>query len=459
MNLYHNRRKAYRRFLIALLVLLLAGSIGMLYHYYDEKIPDSMHISSTDAASGTLSMPTFASFWTEAEEVTVTSDSIVSSVPGTYEIRVKLLGIVPLKTVEVSVSERPVVYLGGDPIGLYLETSGVMVVGTGEVTDADGTVWDPAANLVEAGDYIVKLNDVPVKSKDQLVYLIRKYGGSPIRLEISDGDTSDSGSGADGDTGDSGSSNGVDAGDGGSGDGSNADSGSTGTREITIQPVKDADGEYKLGLWVRDDTQGIGTLTFITREGAYGALGHGISDVDTGELFSARGGTLYIANIWGIIRGIPGTPGGLCGMIYYEEKNELGTILKNTATGIYGNANETMLAEYAGEAIEIGYKQEVAVGAASVYVNLEGEAKAYDINIIGVNYAADNDYKGLIIEVTDEELLELTGGIIQGMSGSPIIQNGRLIGAVTHVFVQDATKGYGIFIEDMLEELTLRNGD
>ncbi|MCD8118146.1 MAG: hypothetical protein LUE29_01405, partial [Lachnospiraceae bacterium] len=261
------------------------------------------------------------------------------------------------------------------------------------------------------------------------------------------GSTADSGNSAagKGSTADSGDSAVVKSG--------TADSGNTSTREIVIQPVKDANGEYKLGLWVRDDTQGIGTLTFITAEGAYGALGHGISDVDTGELFASRGGTLYIANIWGIIKGIPGTPGGLCGMIYYEEKNELGTILKNTDTGIYGNANETMLAEYAGEAIEIGYKQEVAVGAASVYVNIEGEAKAYDIRIIGVNYSEDNDHKGLIIEVTDEQLLELTGGIIQGMSGSPIIQNGRLIGAVTHVFVQDATKGYGIFIEDMLEEL------
>lgn len=406
------RKQKYRRWLLVLFLLLVLGSLGYIRYVYAGKIPDSLNISMDGEDSFEMELPSFTSWESTAEEVSVQSGNIRSEVMGTYEVRVSFLGLVTLKTVEVNVTERASVYLGGEPIGLYLQTDGVLVIDTGEVTDASGQIHDPSGSLVHPGDYIVKINDVPVSSKDQLVFLVQKYGKQPIRLQVLRDEK---------------------------------------TVDMQISAVCDEEGEYKLGIWVRDDTQGIGTLTFLTEEGVFGALGHGISDADTGELLSSRLGTIYKADIWGIIKGTAGSPGGLCGMIHYEESNELGVILKNSVNGIYGNANETMLSEYRNQSVEIGYKQEIKTGEALIYTNITGTPDYYEINILEINYNEDSGYKGLVIEVTDEELLNLTGGIIQGMSGSPILQNGRLIGAVTHVFVKDPSKGYGIFIEHMLE--------
>jgi len=406
-----SRKLAYRRWLVRIFVVMVAAAIGYIWYFYDSKIPDSMSISSQEDEPFAMNMPYLTSMESDAAEVSVSANRIQSEVLGTYEIEVKLLGIVPLKTVEVNVVERDVVYLGGEPIGLYLQTDGVMIIDTGEVTDANGQITDPASELVRAGDYIVKINNVPVSSKDQLVFLVQKYGSEPIQMQTRRGSK---------------------------------------LIDLQITPSRQSDGTYKLGIWVRDDTQGIGTLTYTRQDGTFGALGHGISDVDTSKLLTCNGGTLYKADIWGIVKGEEGEPGGLCGMIHYEEANELGSILKNSDCGIYGTCNELMRSEYQSQTIEVGYKQEIVTGAAQIYTNVDGEAQYYDINILEISYNENWGNKGLIIEVTDPELLKLTGGIIQGMSGSPIIQNGKLVGAVTHVFVDDPTRGYGIFIEEML---------
>lgn len=201
---------------------------------------------------------------------------------------------------------------------------------------------------------------------------------------------------------------------------------------------------------MRDNAQGVGTLTFVDEWGNFGALGHGISDVDTSTLLTVKSGTLYETEIIAIRKGSDGNPGEMTGLIEYADKNILGEIQENTSQGIYGVCNEKLAQIVSGEALPIALKQEIHTGAAQILCSVEGEPKYYDVEIREIYLEQENVNRGILLTVTDPELLAYTGGIIQGMSGAPIIQDGRLIGAVTHVLVQDSTSGYGIFIENML---------
>ncbi len=218
-----------------------------------------------------------------------------------------------------------------------------------------------------------------------------------------------------------------------------------------MNPVAAEDGTYKLGAWVRDDTQGIGTMTYLDLNGHFGALGHGISDTDTGGVVEITEGNLYETQIMGIEKGSAGKPGVMSGVIFCGSASELGKIDANTETGIFGTAGSTLCSRISSEAIPIGYRQDVHEGAALLRNSVSGEVKDYQIEIQKVDYSSSHRTKSIVFKVTDPELLALTRGVIQGMSGSPIIQDGKLIGAVTHVFVQDSTRGYGIFIENMLQ--------
>lgn len=297
-------------------------------------------------------------------------------------------------TAKITKGEK--IYPCGFPIGVYLETDGVMVIGTGTITGLDGLTYEPSISKIQSGDYIVAINDIDVSSKSQLIFLINKYGKEDIVLTVRR---------------------------------------KAKLIDIKISPVKVENEEYKLGIWVRDDSQGIGTMTFVTDGDEFGALGHGISDVDTGELLNAAGGTLYGASIWGIKKGEAGNPGGLYGVISYENKNILGEIKENTGIGIYGKIESGEVIEKFGlEPVEIGKKEEIQVGKALIRTCVTGKVEDYEIYIESVDTECDSN-KGMVIQVTDKELLKLTNGIVQGMSGSPIIQNGKLIGAVTHVCV------------------------
>ena len=192
-------------------------------------------------------------------------------------------------------------------------------------------------------------------------------------------------------------------------------------------------------------------MTYISTNGEFGALGHGISDSDTGMLVQTSGGELYDTEIMGIEKGTFGKPGVMSGVIYYGNQSRLGTIEANTNQGIFGIVNDRFRNRVESEAIPVGYRQDVKKGKAYIRSSISGEVKDYEIEIQKVDYSTARKNKDMIIKVTDPELLALTGGIVQGMSGSPIIQDGKLIGAVTHVFIQDSTKGYGIFIENMLQ--------
>lgn len=217
-----------------------------------------------------------------------------------------------------------------------------------------------------------------------------------------------------------------------------------------VTPDTNQNREWKMGIWVRDNAQGIGTLTYEDTDNSFGALGHGINDVDTSLLMNLEEGTLYRTEIVGITRGSNGSPGELTGYIEYDSENIIGEITENTTEGIFGICDEEVGQESSFEPIPIALKQEIVLGPAQIICSVTGEPEFYDVEIVEVNLERDNINRGIVVQVVDEKLLTLTGGIIQGMSGSPIIQNGKLVGAVTHVLVQDSTRGYGIFIEEML---------
>ena len=287
----------------------------------------------------------------------------------------------------------------------------------GEIISEDGQTVDPACNIVEPGDYIVAFNDETITCKKDLVKDLENLTQDTVTLQVI--------------------RNGKKI-------------------PLLLDPVKDVKGEYKLGVWVRDNTQGIGTLTFVDQNGKYGALGHGISDVDTGELLHIDDGALYQAQIVGIQKGSSGSPGELSGLIHYEAEKIIGSIEKNCEQGIYGKLTD-MSGLPGLKKMEIAYKQELEIGPASVLCCVDGEIREFEAEITRIDMNHEDTNKSFVIQVTDPELLEMTGGIVQGMSGSPIIQNGKFVGAITHVFVQDSTGGYGIFAETMLKNLSTDN--
>ena len=219
--------------------------------------------------------------------------------------------------------------------------------------------------------------------------------------------------------------------------------------KVKIEPVCSEEGIYQIGAWLREDTEGIGTMTCVTEDNHFVALGHGITDVDTGDLIHLSQGGLYPASIQQIIAGKKGTPGELFGTVILSEDQKLGNITANNVWGISGKMERASYQYQEDKGIPIALKQEIQVGSASILCQLENEVQEYQIEIEEINLSA-RDLKGLVLRVTDPELKKKTGGIVQGLSGSPILQNGKLIGAVTHVFVNDPTRGYGIFIENML---------
>lgn len=413
------RLQKYRLLVLVLFLASLTGLLAGTYSYIKSQVPDVIFVEEGEEIPVIFREP-FCSFI--EEEAVEAGSSRASDIPRDNlhlspaeavqeTVECSLLGVIPLKTVEVERTSRPSVYVGGFPVGIYMKTKGILVIGTGELEGADGKTHEPAEHIVETGDYIIAANGVPLENKEELVECISSCKGNEIALEVlREGKCLD----------------------------------------LSITPVKTSDQKYKAGIWVRSDAQGVGTLTYTDGKGGFGALGHGISDVDTGTLLKMQEGNLYEAEILSIKKGVKGKPGELTGIIHYQDKAILGSIRKNTGAGIYGTANEALCQE-CGEEYEIAYKQEIEKGPATLLCSVDGAIESYDIQVESIDMNKKEVNKGLVIRVTDPVLLEKTGGILQGMSGSPILQNGRIIGAVTHVFVQDSTKGYGIFIEEMLE--------
>ena len=400
-----NRRKKYRFFVICCLALDLLAIFWLGYKYLDRKIPDEIQISrdsgeNTEDVTEVLSAPLV----TFEKAVTVSQD-------GGYIRPCRLLGYIPFKEVKVTPVDEQEIYVSGSTIGIYMETEGVLVIDTGEIEDQNGEMKEPAKNLVRQGDYIVSFNGEKISTKRELINDIAGLDGEEVTLEVKrEGESV----------------------------------------PVSVTPVKDTKGDYKLGIWVRDDTQGIGTLTYVDQNGRYGALGHGISDIDTAQLLNIRNGALYKAQILAINKGSKGNPGELAGFIRYDDRNILGSIEINSKNGIYGQFYKGAEDGITLKKMPVAYKQDVKTGEASVLCNVDGEVREYQAEIKRIDLNHEDTNKSFVIQITDEKLLEKTGGIVQGLSGSPVLQNGKMVGAITHVFVQDSTSGYGIFIENML---------
>lgn len=412
---------------IMVMLLFFTFLTGILFYSIKKALPDKINIIANEEQQFDFGLPVNG-FIKSAIEVSEIGESNIPSNQikidmhkpftlksgdgGSFVMACKLFGLINLKNVKIDVVEKEYVIPCGMPIGIYIQTDGVLVIGTSVVNAMDGMNYEPSYKLVRSGDYIVGVNGTPINNKNELISFINENGANSIVLNIRrSGELID----------------------------------------VKIEPVQTTPDEYKLGVWVRDNTQGIGTLTFIDKDGEFGALGHGINDVDTSTLMELKSGNLYHTNIVSIIKGEKGIPGELTGTIDYDKSNILGEINRNTTEGIFG-ISEKILSRYDKDSMmEVGLKQDVKLGPAYIRCDVEGEIKDYNVEIIEVNTGENNVNKGIILKVTDERLLNVTGGIVQGMSGSPIIQNDKIIGAVTHVFIQDSTKGFGIFIENMLQ--------
>lgn len=342
--------------------------------------------------------------------------SSISRNNNSNRIDLKLLGLIPVKSVSVRAVPDMEVYPGGTSIGVKLSTKGVLVVAFSDVEARDGKLPSPAAQSgVNIGDSILKVNNLNIESAEQLVKLINESEGKEIELVISR-------------------------------------KGQIINKKI--MPVKHSnESKYKIGLWVRDSTAGVGTLTFYdAKSKIFGALGHPITDVDTGTLLSVSKGNIVKSSIINIRKGEKGNPGELKG-IFVEETTNIGSISSNTECGIFGESKENLANNIYSKPIKIALRNEIKEGPAKIITTIDEEGpKLYDIEIQKLLQQDSPGPKSMLIKITDPVLLEKTGGIVQGMSGSPIIQSGKLIGAITHVLINKPDTGYGIYIEWMIKD-------
>ena len=324
------------------------------------------------------------------------------------------LGNFSLKDVTVNVIPNTVVIPGGEAIGLRLYTSGVLVVGMSEIVGTDNKSYSPYKDSgIQEGDMIVKIDDKAITCTSDLITKVNECNGNSVEITyVRDGNN-----------------------------------------YITeIKPTKTEENEYKLGLWVRDAAAGVGTITYYDPESQmFGALGHGILDIDTDQLIDIAKGEVITSKILSIVKGEKGKPGEVQGSI--DNGKVIGEVYKNTNFGIYGKLTDVSLIE-GGKTLEVMPRDEVKLGKATIICTLDdNKREEYEIEIERLYTSTNRNNKNMIIKVTDERLLEKTGGIIQGMSGSPILQDGKFVGAVTHVMVNNPEKGYGIFADTMLKQM------
>ena len=334
---------------------------------------------------------------------------------GQETLTVSLFDKINLKTIDVSVLEDVEVIPNGEIVGIKLYTSGVLVVGTSSIEGIDGQIYKPfeGTGILE-GDSIIEVNGNIINNTQELVNSINKSNGQEIEVKFV----------------------------------RNSEE-----KTCKITPVKNKQEEYKIGLWVRDSAGGVGTVTFYNEETkSFAALGHAITDIDTGEIINTSSGEIDDVNIVSIVKGEKEEPGKVQGTII--NGSAIGNIYKNCGFGIYGTVeNLNNLNINYNRRVKVASRQEIELGKATFLSGIDGQVKEYELEIEKIYLNNNEDNKSMLIKITDEELLEKTGGIIQGMSGSPIIQNGKFIGAITHVFVKEPQVGYAVFGDMMLNEL------
>ena len=391
MNFY----KALKRSAAAVLSAFFAVSFGTA-GYYSVILPKQVTAEPASVVS-------FAGY----PEISCT-DSADSSAT------LSLFGAIPVKNVSVQRSEAPVLIAGGMPFGVKLLMEGVMVTELGRVDCSGEDVCPAALAGVEVGDIIRSADGTALTSNADLQRVIAQSEGNDVELAVSRGGAELS---------------------------------------LELTPVlSESTGKWRGGMWVRDSIAGIGTMTFINKDtGEFAGLGHPVCDTDTGEMIPIQSGEAVPVEITGARKGAKGIPGELQGR--FTRSQVCGVITGNSPSGIHGVLSDTAMRDIGGisEEYKLGYRQEISAGEAYILSTVEGsEPKKYTAVIEQIDYNSKEPSKNMVIRITDPDLIEASGGIVQGMSGSPIIQNGRLIGAVTHVFVADPTRGYAIFAENML---------
>lgn len=329
------------------------------------------------------------------------------------KLNVNLFGF---KVKEISanlIDEKEVIPLG-DLIGMKLYTNGILVVGMSEIYGKDNKAYKPYENCgIKEGDIIIKIDNKNIQSTEELMQCINSSEGKELVITYTHKNE---------------------------------------TLETKITPIEIEKNNYKIGLWVRDTAAGVGTATFYdysTKKIA--TLGHGIQDIDTEELINISDGDLTTTQIISIQKGQEGEAGKIQGTI--EEQKNIGTITKNTYYGVYGKITDTEMFKER-KSVKIASRNEIQLGDAEILCELDNnEIKSYKIKIKKIYLNNNTNNKSMLLEITDEKLLEKTGGIIQGMSGSPIIQNDKLIGALTHVLIQNPKEGYAVFADQMIKEI------
>ena len=360
-----------KQWFLAGIVFYLFFAAWLLYTY----IPDEMIVSGNGSIQ--LDAPvTLQPVSGAAAKTDVEASSLVSagSTRQTYQCR--LFGILPLKKVNVIQTQEQTLYAVGKPVGIYMKMKHILVVGTKELTNAEGMKEEPGKNIVKPGDYILAINGVEVTDKEQISETVQMSGGEKITLLLErDGEEI----------------------------------------EAAVKPAMVSDGLYQLGIWVKDDLAGVGTMTYYKEDGSFGALGHGISDSDTGQLLAMDQGYLYHTTVLEISRSAVGEPGEVTGAISYGLKNQIGVVEQNLGVGIYGILNIPDAQRWYYRQYPIGYKQEIKKDEAVILFAVDGEVNAYTIEINSVDYHAQEKNKSFVFHVKDQDLIDATGGIVQGM--------------------------------------------
>ena len=392
------------KFTVAILLCLLCCNFLFAVGFAPQTV------APTFAESGSYALPTGSA--TTCDEVEATQqvasvDDLAGRISDTSDFFDDLSDLFCGSSSQ-KISEQ--VYIGGYPLGLTIDGDGVTVVGLNEFFNAQGELCCPAFDAgLQINDVIIELDGRKIYSSAKLVEIASGSNGKPLTIKyIRQGETLTS----------------------------------------TVAPQADlVSGRFQLGLWTRDSSSGIGTLTYVRKNLKFGCLGHPITD-QNGQIVQCNNGGVFRCTINGVNKGKRGAAGELKGTFSFE--NRIGNLYLNNKYGAFGNFN--VLPDFCKQLMPVADVSEVSVGKAQIYCTVSGDTPEYfDIEIVKANRQTSKNDKGMVIHVTDKRLLEITGGIVQGMSGSPIVQNGKLVGAVTHVFVNDPTRGYGIYAKWMLE--------
>lgn len=395
--------KALSFFLFVLCIPIFSAVV-----YGVSELPDEVSIGESETVD-------FGSVYSEEKREPVRSVSVGCG-DFEYNSKIMALKVVPVKDIKVNVTKRRFVSPGGDIFGIKLYTKGVIVVSIDSVTTASGNSDPAMAAGIKCGDIITTINSEAATSAQQMTDAVEKSGGNPLQLRIDrNGEIIDA----------------------------------------TLTPVMSVNGKYKAGLWVRDSSAGIGTVTFYDdAAGMFAGLGHGVCDVDTGKIMPLNNGEAVRAKVNGFYKSSAGNPGELCGVF---SDVALGSLRVNHEMGVYGG----LLQPSGKKLMPVALESEIRLGKAQMITTIDDSGpQYYDIEITKIYPSSDLSVRNMIIQVTDPVLLEKTGGIVQGMSGSPIVQNSMLVGAVTHVFVNSPEKGYAIFAQRMLGTMdTVKSSD